>query len=101
MIQKNVNFIIEEESDEETPTRQSSSTAEVITPGINGMSRLYRKYPKGAVYEGQYDSSGRKDGEGRIVFPNGCVYEGMWKKDKASGMGILKLLNGETYEGEF
>jgi hypothetical protein len=29
------------------------------------------------------------------------MYDGMWEKGKAHGKGIMKLANGEEYEGEF
>lgn len=98
LILKNINFVIEEESDEETPKRQIGSPEE--NPS-NGLTSLNKQFPNEAIYEGQRNSDEQKHGEGQIIYPNGCVYEGMWENDKASGMGILKLLNGEIYEGEF
>ena len=62
---------------------------------------MNRKYGKQAIYEGEKNPRGLKHGEGKLVWPNGCEYEGEWVNDQANGMGILKLLNGEVYEGEF
>lgn len=98
LIQKNINFVIEEESEEETPTREIAQPEENFS---NGLTSLNIQFPEGGVYDGETNSKGEKHGDGQIVFPNGCVYEGSWENDKASGMGILKLLNGEMYEGEF
>lgn len=35
----------------------------------------------GAEYEGEWDSKGRKNGKGIMIYPDGSQYEGYWKND--------------------
>merc|ERR1711935_750152 len=50
--------------------------------------------------EGTYKDN-MKDGEGRMEFPDGGVYEGSWKFDKRHGDGAYWYPNGDIYSGEW
>jgi hypothetical protein len=39
------------------------------------------------------------DGQGKLVFPDGHIYEGAWHNDKMEGQGKLIWANGDIYEG--
>jgi len=40
-------------------------------------------------------------GKGKMVWPNGEMYEGLWKNNERSGKGRNLYHNGDIYEGEF
>ena len=53
-----------------------------------------------AKYEGQWSKgTGQRDGQGKQIWPDGSVYEGFWKGDKANGQGRLIHADGDVYEG--
>ncbi|KAL8125193.1 phosphatidylinositol 4-phosphate 5-kinase 1-like [Apium graveolens] len=52
---------------------------------------------KGDMYMGKLSGNGL----GKYLWSDGCVYEGEWKKGKASGKGKLWWPSGATFEGEF
>lgn len=41
------------------------------------------------------------NGSGKYLWKDGCMYEGKWKRGKASGKGKFSWPSGATYEGEF
>jgi hypothetical protein len=41
------------------------------------------------------------NGKGRLIHPNGCMYEGHWENDLAHGFGKYLSLNGANYQGEW
>lgn len=51
-------------------------------------------------YEGQY-VEGKKQGVGKITFPNGDRYHGMWEADKFHGEGTYYYSNGDIYSGNW
>jgi hypothetical protein len=56
------------------------------------------------VYDGQWlEGNGQKviQGRGRMVWPNGEIYEGWWKHGHRWGKGRNMYENGDVYEGEF
>ena len=53
----------------------------------------------GAAYSGQSDRFGKKCGFGFQVWPDGSIYEGYWKNDKANGRGRLIHADSDVYEG--
>jgi len=56
----------------------------------------------GAKYEGQWDEkTGMRDGIGVQIWPDGSVYEGYWKNDKAHGVGRLIHADKDIYEGDW
>ena len=53
-----------------------------------------------ASYEGEY-VNGKKEGLGKMKFPNKDMYHGMWKQDMMSGEGTMLYSNGDIYSGSF
>jgi hypothetical protein len=43
----------------------------------------------------------RRWGFGKLEWPDGSTYQGIWANDKAEGLGILKQAGGDYYEGSF
>ena len=55
-----------------------------------------------ARYEGQWIiGTVIREGMGKIIWPDGSVYEGWWKNDKANGRGRLVHADGDVYDGEW
>jgi hypothetical protein len=44
-------------------------------------------------------SSGKRSGFGVLKLSNGDVYEGLWSNDERCGFGIMKYSSGEEYKG--
>lgn len=55
-------------------------------------------YPDGVVYEG-YFKKGLRDGHGKLKLTDGSIYEGQFLKDKYDGFGILSSPDGTKQEG--
>lgn len=55
-------------------------------PTPNGNFKI--KYPNGEVYEGLV-SKNKRHGFGKYYYNNGDVYEGNWEKNKKSGKGTF------------
>lgn len=54
-----------------------------------------------ARYEGQY-FEGKRQGVGKMTFPNGDVYHGHWHQGKMHGEGTYTYkANGDIYSGAF
>ena len=49
---------------------------------------IYTYNSKGERYNGEYNM-GRKHGHGRMVWPDGSIYDGHFDKDKCCGHGLL------------
>jgi len=47
------------------------------------------------------DAQGNLLRKGKVVYPNGAVYDGEWKNQKRHGNGVLVDVNGDRYEGMF
>ena len=62
---------------------------------------VFRYSGSNEVYEGQFDSKGRKHGLGRQVWPDGNYYEGQFIHGRIEGVGRLVNTNLEIYEGEW
>lgn len=43
--------------------------------------------------------SGKRDGQGMMVYSNGDMYQGAWAEGERSGIGILTCENKDRYEG--
>lgn len=43
----------------------------------------------------------KRDGKGKMTFPDGRVYEGEWKNREINGYGIMRYPDGVIYEGEW
>ena len=54
----------------------------------------------GDHYEGEFVNS-KKEGQGKIIYKNGCIYEGTFKNNKHDGFGKIIESGGEFYEGEW
>jgi hypothetical protein len=53
-------------------------------------------------YEGQWnEETNERDGMGVLVWPDGSVYEGYWKHDKANGRGRLIHADKDIYIGDW
>eukprot|EP01029_Cantina_marsupialis_P029340 TRINITY_DN780135_c0_g1_i1.p1 TRINITY_DN780135_c0_g1~~TRINITY_DN780135_c0_g1_i1.p1 ORF type:complete len:239 (+),score=65.75 TRINITY_DN780135_c0_g1_i1:50-718(+) len=52
------------------------------------------------VYEGFYENS-KKNGLGRMEYPDGSVYEGEWKDDERNGEGSMTYASKDTYHGSW
>ena len=62
-------------------------------------------YPDG-TYVGSIDANGNRQSTGRfnagkMTYNNGDVFEGFWKNDKATGLGVMKYANGDDYRGSW
>ena len=55
-------------------------------------------WPDGSLYEGWWRDN-KANGKGRLVHADGDIYDGFWKDDKAHGFGIYSHLDGARYEG--
>ena len=53
-----------------------------------------------ASYDGEYVNS-KKEGLGKMIFPNGDSYHGMWKNDVMEGDGTFMYANGDIFSGNF
>lgn len=42
-----------------------------------------------------------KEGYGKQIWPDGSMYEGQWRSDKANGKGRLIHADGDVYEGDW
>ena len=49
-------------------------------------------------YSGAYDN-GKRQGLGKMTFPDGSYYHGMWEDNKRCGEGTYKYVNGDAYSG--
>lgn len=68
-----------------------------------------RKFPD-AIYIGEVnkdlpetdeDEDPLRQGKGIMLYKNGRIYEGEWRKDLRTGRGYEKYTNGNEYEGDF
>nr|CAI5828431.1 unnamed protein product [Callosobruchus analis] len=55
-----------------------------------------KRYSDGTAYVGDWDTEGRRQGEGHILFPDGTRYDGWFH-----GYGIFWRADGTRHEGEF
>lgn len=57
-------------------------------------------YEDDSIYVGEWQAeSNIKHGIGVMMFADGTVYEGQWRKDTATGIGRLVYSNGDFYTG--
>ena len=54
-----------------------------------------------AIFMGQINEAGERQGLGVMVYKYGRIYEGAWGEDKRHGKGYEVYSNGNIYEGEF
>ena len=55
----------------------------------------------GAVYHGQWNRDGLREGKGTQMWQDGSKYVGYWKNDQANRKGRLIHADGDVYEGEW
>lgn len=79
--------------------RLKKRTAKILMRGGTITTKI--KYKDGSYYYGEVNARGEKHGKGRMVEPDGYVYDGDWKKDKRDGHGTYGTDLGYDYEGEF
>ncbi|XP_061374396.1 phosphatidylinositol 4-phosphate 5-kinase 2-like [Gastrolobium bilobum] len=89
----------EEDKDSEigvvAPSRRRPPRTRRVSPVA-----VEKQLPNGDIYIGS--SLGKEPhGPGKYLWSDGCMYEGEWKKGKASGNGRFSWPSGATYEGEF
>lgn len=58
-------------------------------------------YETGEVYEGHWNSEGRRHGTGKLTLPDSTVYCGKFHEGFFSGLGVLTLPDKSRYEGNF
>ena len=67
-------------------------------------SQVFRRdailFNDGTIYKGQWSFSGKKQGYGIYIKPDGSKYEGMWNNDKIEGFGRYIDRFGNYYEGK-
>ncbi|XP_010675169.2 phosphatidylinositol 4-phosphate 5-kinase 1 [Beta vulgaris subsp. vulgaris] len=59
-----------------------------------------RNLPNGDYYTGTFIGN-VPHGNGKYLWSDGCMYEGEWRRGKATGKGRFSWPSGATYEGEF
>ena len=65
---------------------------------MNGNGRMV--WADGSVYEGNF-SNDCFDGYGKHRWNNGDIYEGEWKNDLMQGKGFFRWADGSSYFGEY
>ena len=58
------------------------------------------RYKDGTIYEGFF-RGGKKNGKGKLTFPNGDIYNGNWVNGERHGHGEYNWKSGAKYEGEY
>ena len=58
------------------------------------------EYASGAIFQGNF-YCGLKHDEGKLTDPDGSFYDGYWKNDQRSGLGIQNYKDGSWYDGEW
>jgi len=84
--------------------KASKSSAPAATVILKSSSRFP---PGGAIVEGEgtyiggFNIGGKREGDGKLRYFNGDVYEGDWLADERHGTGRLKYSSGAVYDGCF
>ena len=78
---------------------QSISKSEIKELRINEKGSAIIHYKSGSIYQGGINQLKNKEGFGIQKWPDGALYEGIWRNDQANGKGIFFLPNGDYYEG--
>jgi hypothetical protein len=74
-------------------------------PTLDGTKR--EKRPRVTIenktlYEGEWNvKTNERDGMGVLIWPDGSLYEGFWKKGKANGKGRLIHADKDVYIGDW
>ena len=59
------------------------------------------KLDNDAVYIGQWNKHGQREGRGVQIWKDGSKYEGMWRADQTNGQGRLIHNDGDCYYGQW
>ena len=59
------------------------------------------RYSNGDMYEGSWNSEGKRHGIGRLVTSSGSEYHGEFVKGFFHGQGVLSFSDGSKFEGTF
>eukprot|EP00920_Eleutheroschizon_duboscqi_P028566 GHVT01069602.1.p1 GENE.GHVT01069602.1~~GHVT01069602.1.p1 ORF type:complete len:367 (-),score=22.28 GHVT01069602.1:394-1494(-) len=62
--------------------------------------RSLHTFTTGATYSGEWRGN-KRDGYGRMTWPEGATYEGQWANTKANGCGQFSSEAGDVLTGEF
>jgi hypothetical protein len=66
------------------------------------MNDRFDRRKSGAMFRGEINpASGKPDGKGIKVFPNGSIYEGYFTEGQCHGMGRGVTSKGEVFQGQF
>ncbi len=80
------------------------SNGDVYTGALNASLRMdgdgKLEYATGDIYEGTFEN-GVITGEGTFKYANGDVYTGAFENGAKNGSGVYKWFDGSTYTGEF
>ena len=80
------------------------SNGDIYTGALNTSLRMEGEgkleYNTGDVYEGTFEA-GVISGEGTFTYANGDVYKGSFSDGMKNGSGVYTWANGDVYEGEY
>ncbi len=102
LIKPDTNIIRCDDPSTETESESSTTTPTTSTEIIDGTSPYYIENMscEGATYTGYINEESREpNGEGRMVYNNGDIYDGEWVEGIQEGEGVFQYNNGDTYEG--
>ena len=72
----------------------SLDTRETVRPGPIQLTN-------DAVYNGEWNTVGEREGRGTQIWKDGSKFEGYWRTDRVVGHGRLIHHSGDTYTGEW
>lgn len=65
----------------------------------HGAGQLF--LPNGDVFEGVFEEGRRADGEAKITYSTGEIYEGEFVDEVPHGKGTCKFTDGSVYSGQW
>ena len=77
----------------------STESVETDIDAATGYGKERR--PGGDVYEGYFNKRGLKEGQGRMTYATGDVFEGTWMNGVKEGEGRSEHAMGDIYQGGF
>lgn len=74
----------------------------LVDDGVSRERRPMTILENKTKYEGYWNTkTGERDGMGVLIWPDGSIYEGFWKHNKANGRGRLIHADRDVYVGEW
>jgi hypothetical protein len=73
-------------------------TGNLVNGKRDGQGKM--KYENGDVYDGSWENE-EKYHDGEMKYKNGDVYNGNWWRDKMNGKGEMNYKNGDVYNGNW